>query len=101
MTKDRIGNVLAVGDKVIVALPDSSIIGFISDMQEAGVLRTTLRGDHEPMPGRILVSCVISLPVDAVLHATGQIVKVHDADREATQATLEAMKGSTEPAKAN
>jgi hypothetical protein len=69
MVRDRIGNVLAAGDKVIANLPDTSIIGFISEVQDAGVLRATAGGQLEPSPGRILVSCVIALPVDANYHA--------------------------------
>ena len=36
--KDRIGNKLALQDKVLVELPTSSIVGFISDLQEPGIV---------------------------------------------------------------
>lgn len=97
MVKDRIGNVLTVGDKVIAQLPDASLVGFVSEVQEPSVLRTN---DRSPMPGRVLITCVIALPVDPNFNATGNLVKVYDADKEATQATLDAMKLSDQP-KAN
>jgi hypothetical protein len=82
MVKDRIGNALATGDKVMVELPSSSIIGFVSEVQESGVLRATGRGELAPMPGRVLVSCVIALPVDSQFGAAGGVVKVHDAAKD-------------------
>jgi len=80
--KDRIGNVLAKGDKVVVALPEAQIFGFIADAQEPGLL-TNIRGARatELTPGRILVSCIIALPVDPNMGSAGNLVKVYDADK--------------------
>ena len=97
--KDRIGNKLALSDKVLVELPTSSIVGFIADLQEPGlVLR---RGRREGTPGRLLVSCVIAIPVDAAQNAVGQLVKVYDAAKEGTQGPSLVTEGSSEPSKAN
>jgi hypothetical protein len=80
MVKDRIGNVLEAGDKVLVFLPDKSIIGFISEVKEPSNL---LQASHVDMsPGRVLVSCVIALPVDAQFGATAQALKLHDAAKD-------------------
>jgi hypothetical protein len=83
--KDRIGNVLANGDKVLVELPTSSIVGFIADLAEPGLVAVRRGTAANMTPGRVLVSCVIALPVDGELGAVGQLVKVHDASKEGTQ----------------
>lgn len=96
--KDRIGNKLALSDKVLVELPTSSIVGFIADLQEPGLV---LRRNQET-PGRLLVSCVIAIPVDAAQNAVGQLVKVYDAAKaEGTQGPSLVTEGSSEPSKAN
>lgn len=74
--KDRIGNTLATGDKVIVVLPESQIFGFVSQVEEVGLIAGV-----GPRPGRILVSCVLALPVDPEMGMSPQLVKVYDADR--------------------
>ena len=71
--KDRIGNQLAVGDKVAVALPEAQIFGFVAQMEAAGVI--------SKQPGQILVSCVIALMVDPAYDAVAQLVKVYDPDK--------------------
>ncbi len=83
--KDRIGNVLANGDKVLVELPTSSIVGFIADLQEPGLVAVRRGTAASGTPGRVLVSCVIALPVDGDVRAVGQLVKVYDAAKEGTQ----------------
>lgn len=87
--KDRIGNVLATGDKVIVALPESQIFGFVAQLEEGGLISGVrgVRGGMEERPGRILVSCVIALPVDPQSGQSGHLVRVYDPDkREETAA---------------
>ena len=81
--KDRIGNKLATGDKVVVALPEAQIFGFVAQLEEGGVITgvNKVRGGMEQRPGRILVSCVIALPVDPAYDAVAQLVKVYDADK--------------------
>lgn len=81
--KDRIGNKLAVGDKVVVALPESQIFGFVAQLEEGGVITgvKSVRGGMERRPGRILVSCVIALPVDPEMDAAPQLVRVYDPDK--------------------
>ena len=89
--KDRIGNELAVGDKVLVALPESNIFGFISQMEDASLIVSRgSRGGTEQHPGRVLVSCVIAIPVENVQHMAAGIVKVYDADKRelANQITM-------------
>lgn len=78
--KDRIGNVLSPGDRVCVALPEAQIFGFVAQIEEGSVL-APVRGGHglERAPGRVLVSCVIALPV--TLDAVAQLVKVYDPDK--------------------
>jgi hypothetical protein len=99
--KDRIGNVLAKMDKVLVELPSTSIFGFIADLQEPGVVAIRRGTAAETVPGRILVSCVIALPVDAAQNAVMQLVKVYDADKKGTQGPSLVAEGSSEPSKAN
>ena len=99
--KDRIGNKLAVSDKVLVELPTSSIVGFIADLQEPGLVAVRRGTAANMTPGRILVSCVIAVPVDGEQNAVGQLVKVYDAAREGIQETSLVAEGSSEPSKAN
>lgn len=79
--KDRIGNKLELGHKVAVALPDASIFGFIAQIEEGGLITGLKRGGSERRPGRVLVSCVIALPVDPESGAVPQLVRVHDPDK--------------------
>jgi hypothetical protein len=75
--KDRIGNVLAQYDKVLVELPTSSIVGYIAELKEPGLL--AVRGQKAAgTDGRVLVSCVIALPVDSAANAAPQLLKVYD-----------------------
>lgn len=93
--KDRIGNTLALQDKVLVELPTSSIVGFVSDLQEPGIVAVRRGSASEMTPGRVLVACVIALPVDAVQNAVGQLVKVHDAERDSLKAASKGEKGTS------
>lgn len=80
--KDRIGNKLEIGQKVLVALPDTHVFGFISEVKETGrIAGVKGHGGIQTVPGRVLVSCVIALPVDQEFDAVGQLVRVHDADK--------------------
>ena len=81
--KDRINNRLAVGDKVVVALPEAQIFGFVAQIDEPGLITGVrgVKGGVEQRPGRILVSAVIALPVDTASEMVLQLVKVHDADK--------------------
>lgn len=79
--KDRIGNNLAVGQKVVVSLPESQIFGFVAQVEEGGLITGIRRGGAEKRMGRILVSCVIALPVDPEVDAVAQLVRVYDADK--------------------
>lgn len=81
--RDRIGNVLAVGDKVLVGLPEPQIFGFVSLVEDPGLI--AVAGKHvgtERTKGRILVSCVIALPLDDEHGMVFQVTKVHDAARD-------------------
>lgn len=78
--KDRIGNTLSRGDKLVVALPEASIFGFVAELKEPGLIGGVRRGGVEHTPGRVLVSCVIALPVDENGNVL-QVVKVYDADK--------------------
>jgi DNA-binding IscR family transcriptional regulator len=91
MMKDRIGNKLGMGDKVVVALPEAQIFGFVAQLEEGGIITGVrgARGGVEQRPGRILVSCVIALPVDSEYDSVAQIVKVHDPDKHETGETAE------------
>jgi len=81
MMKDRIGNKLKTGDKVVVALPEAQIFGFVAQVEEGGLITGLKRGGSERRPGRVLVSCVIALPIDAELDAVAQLVRVYDPDK--------------------
>jgi hypothetical protein len=81
--KDRIGNKLAMGQKVVVALPEAQIFGFIAQIEETGLITGVrgARGGVAERPGRILVSCVIALPVDPGNDMVAQLVRVYDPDK--------------------
>jgi hypothetical protein len=74
MVKDRIGNKLSVGDKLSVMLPEAQIFGFVAEVKEPGIV-------SGKTPGRVLVSCVIALPVDPQSGVVPQIVRVVDPDK--------------------
>ena len=77
--RDRIGNVLAVGDKVLVGLPEPQIFGFVSQVEESGLIAVQgKRPGTEKTPGRVLVSCVLALPLDEEHNMVFQVTKVHD-----------------------
>ena len=81
--KDRIGNDLKVGDKVLVALPEASIFGFVAQVEGGGLVTGVrgVKGGMQEVPGRILVSCVIALPVRPGGGQVGELVRVYDADK--------------------
>jgi hypothetical protein len=81
MVKDRVGNVLTKGDKILVALPESQIFGFLAEIKEGQVIHGVRRGGVEAMPGAVLVSCVIALPIDPAAGQVAQCVKVYDPDK--------------------
>jgi hypothetical protein len=95
--KDRIGNVLGKGDKLVVALPEAQIFGFVIETSEPGLI-TGVRGPQgsELRPGRVLVSCVLALPVDPNNGIVMQAVKVYDADKHDDMPKLDEL-----PEKAN
>jgi hypothetical protein len=97
--KDRIGNKLALRDKVLVALPTSDIVGFIAELKECGMVALRQGQKAGATPGHVLVSCVISVPVDPEYDATAQLVKVYDADKAHGPSLVAA--GSAEPSQAN
>jgi len=78
--KDRIGNKLKVSDKVLCALPESQVFGFIAEVVEPGLIGDVIRGNNG-RPGRVLVSCVIALPVDQESGMAPNLVRVHDPDK--------------------
>jgi hypothetical protein len=79
--KDRIGNTLTLRDKVLVELPTSSIVGFISDLKECGLVAIHRGQEAVGTPGHVLVSCVIAIPINPSDNAAAALVKVYDADR--------------------
>lgn len=97
--KDRIGNKLAIGDKVVVALPEAQVFGFLAEVVEQGVLyrEGTTQRRGTTTPGRVLVSCVIALPVDPDSQAVLQLVKVYDVDKENREAAAAAVSASGQP----
>jgi len=97
--KDRIGNKLAAGDKVMVELPTSSIIGFVASLQEAGLVAIRGKSGAETKPGHVMVSCVFPLPVDPQYDAVAQLVKVYDAAK--AQGPSLVTPGTSEPPKPN
>lgn len=89
--KDRIGNKLAAGDRVLVSLPESAIMGFVAEVKETGLV-ARVRGGGDTAPGHVLVSCVIALPVDSLMDAVAQVVKVYDPAKASEQG-----KGTSDP----
>jgi hypothetical protein len=94
--KDRIGNTLAMGDKVMVELPTSSIIGFVADLQEPGLVAVRRGSAANMTPGRVLVSCVVALPVDGEFGAVAQVVKVYDAAKKDAQEAPDHLEGANQ-----
>jgi hypothetical protein len=92
--KDRIGNKLEVGDRVLVSLPESAILGFVAEVKETGMVARVRGGGADTAPGHVMVSCVIALPVDSLMDAVAQAVKVYDPSRasEPSKGTLDAPK---------
>jgi hypothetical protein len=86
--KDRIGNRLEVGDKLSVMLPEAQIFGFVAEVKEPGIVRGVKQGGVDMIPGRVLVSCVIALPVDPNTGQIMQVVKVYDADKHPAGAVV-------------
>jgi hypothetical protein len=82
MVKDRIGNKLEVGDKLSVMLPEAQIFGFVAEVKEGSLVTGLKRGGVEKTLGRVLVTCVIALPIDPDNDIVSQVVKVYDADKE-------------------
>ena len=79
--KDRVGNKLAVGDKVLLALPSADIFGFVAQLEESGLVAVRRGNAAATTPGRIIVSCAVALPVDVEANAVPQVVKVYDPDK--------------------
>lgn len=79
--KDRIGNKLALGDRVLVDLPSANITGFIGELKECGLVALRRGTAAGASPGHILVSVVFSLPVDCDADAVPQVIKVYDPDK--------------------
>jgi hypothetical protein len=81
--KDRIGNALKVGDKVMVALPEASIFGFVAQVEAGGLITGVrgIKGGMQEKPGRILVSCVIAIPVHPEQGQAAELVRVYDAEK--------------------
>ena len=79
--KDRIGNRLEIGQKVCVALTEAQIFGFIGQIEEGGLITGLRQGGTEKRLGRILVSCVVALPVDPEDGMAPQLVRVYDSDK--------------------
>jgi hypothetical protein len=81
VVKDRIGNKLETGQKVVVALPEAQIFGFVAQLEEGGLITGLRQGGAQKRMGRVLVSCVIALPVDPEDGAVPQLVRVYDPDK--------------------
>ena len=81
--KDRIGNELKVGHKVLVALPESSIFGYVAQVEGGGLITGVrgVKGGIEQRPGRILVSCVIALPIHPEQGWVAELVRVYDSEK--------------------
>jgi hypothetical protein len=97
--KDRIGNKLALGDKVFVHLPEAGIFGYIGDLQECGLVAIRRGTAAGSTPGRVLISCVVALPVDCDVDAVAQLVKVYDPAK--AQGPSLVSLGTSEPNKPN
>lgn len=81
--KDRLGNELKVGNKVLIHLPDSSIFGYVAQVEGGGLITGVrgVKGGATQTPGRILVSCVIALPVHPEVGQVAELVRVYDPDK--------------------
>jgi hypothetical protein len=88
--KDRLGNELAVGQKVLVHLPEASIFGFVAQVEGGGLITGVrgIKGGVQQQPGRILVSCVIALPVHPEQGQVAELVRVYDPDKHEEEGTI-------------
>ena len=94
--KDRIGNELVKGKRVLVQLPEANVFGYVADTQEASVV--SLR---ERTPGRVLVQCILALPVDDRFNQVAQCVVVEDPDKANFELAQAAINANGKPDTAN
>lgn len=94
--KDRIGNELVKGKRIMVQLPESNILGYVADVQEASVV--SLR---ERMPGRVIVNCILALPADDQFNQVPQCIVVEDPDKARFELAQAAINASGKPETAN
>lgn len=76
--KDRIGNELAKGKRVLVQLPESSVFGYIAELEESSMVAL-----RERKPGRVIVNVVLALPADDVFNQVASCVVVEDPNKAA------------------
>ena len=89
--KDRIGNVLAKGDRVVLQLPDPMVFAYVAEVSDPSYLVRVTR------PGHILVSAVIALPaVEGTEDTILQVAKVYDPNKAS-----EPSEAPSEPTKLN
>jgi hypothetical protein len=79
--KDRTGNKIEQGNKLLIVLPEALIYGFVAEVREPGTITGLRRGGTERTQGFIHVSCVLSLPVDPESGRVMQCTKVYDPDK--------------------
>ena len=86
--KDRIGNELVVGDKVVLQLPEAAMLfGFVAEVKPMSLIAKAPGSPNGVQPGHILVSCVIPFPCDAQHGMVAQVAKVYDPAAKGTMRT--------------
>ena len=82
--KDSIGNILKIGDQVLVQLPQPIVIGVIAELREPGVISRVHSKTGDATPGVLVISAALPLPVE-VTGIVGQVVRVHTPAQDASE----------------
>jgi hypothetical protein len=88
--KDSIGNILKIGDQVLVQLPQPIVIGVIAEMREPGVISRVHSKTGDATPGVLVISAALPLPVDPN-NVVGQVVRVHTPTQDASDTEKRAL----------
>jgi hypothetical protein len=83
--KDSIGNILKIGDQVLVQLPQPIVIGVVAEIRDPGVISRLHSKTGDPTPGLLVISAALPLPVDPT-NVAGQVVRVHTPAQDASEA---------------
>ena len=88
--KDSIGNILKIGDQVLVQLPQPIVIGVVAELREPGIVSRLHSKNPGTTPGVLVISAALPLPVDPN-NVVGQVVRVHTPAQDASETEKRAL----------